>query len=318
MIKSTAPGKVVLWGEYAVLVGAAAGVMALNTPATVAASRSTDDEWHFSSQGFKAKPASCPANELPKNSSTALLAAILRHWGFVSLDQCGQAMRIHTDSSAFFQDSRKLGLGSSAAVCAATYRLLCELTARNPTLTEAMSIHRDWQGGKGSGLDIASAWHGGLIRFQQGEATPAELPAELHWQVVFSGKSAGTQGHVVSFDEWRREADVAPLDDLVAASTCLSDGAANLEALASYCTALKTFDDAARLNIFTHEHIRLGTLAAASGVLYKPCGAGGGDIGIGFSDDPYALAVFRQRVVEDGFSPLDLEMASYGVVLERG
>ena len=54
MIKTTAPGKVVLWGEYAVLAGAAAGVMALNTPATVAASRSTDDAWHFSSQGFGA------------------------------------------------------------------------------------------------------------------------------------------------------------------------------------------------------------------------------------------------------------------------
>ena len=29
MIKTTAPGKVVLWGEYAVLAGAAAGVMAV-------------------------------------------------------------------------------------------------------------------------------------------------------------------------------------------------------------------------------------------------------------------------------------------------
>ena len=194
MIKTTAPGKIVLWGEYAVLADAAAGVMALNTQATVTASRSSDDAWHFSSQGFGAEPASCAANELPKNTATALLAAVLRHWGFGSLDQCGQAMRVNTDSSAFFQNGQKLGLGSSAAVCAATYRLLCELTARNPTLTEAMAIHQDWQGGKGSGLDIASVWHGGLIHFRQGKASPAELPAELHWQIVFSGKSAGTQG----------------------------------------------------------------------------------------------------------------------------
>ena len=39
MIKTTAPGKIVLWGEYAVLAGCAAGVMALNTQATVTASR---------------------------------------------------------------------------------------------------------------------------------------------------------------------------------------------------------------------------------------------------------------------------------------
>ena len=318
MIKTTAPGKIVLWGEYAVLAGAAAGVMALNTQATVTASRSSDGAWHFSSQGFGAEPASCAANELPKNTATALLAAVLRHWGFGSLDQCGQAMRVHTDSSAFFQNRQKLGLGSSAAVCAATYRLLCELTARNPTLTEAMAIHQDWQGGKGSGLDIASVWHGGLIHFRQGKASPAELPADMHWQIVFSGKSAGTQGHIASFDKWRRRADTAPLDDLIAASTGLSAGVPNLENLALYLAALKTFDDAAHLNIFTHEHTRLGTLANASGVLYKPCGAGGGDIGIGFSDDPHALAVFRQRAVEDGFNPLDLEMASHGVVLEHG
>ena len=131
-------------------------------------------------------------------------------------------MRVHTDSSAFFQNSQKLGLGSSAAVCAATYLLLCELTGRNPTLTEAMAIHQDWQGGKGSGLDIASVWHGGLIHFQDGKASPAELPADLHWQIVFSGKSAGTQDHIASLDAWRRKADTAPLDDLSAASTGLS------------------------------------------------------------------------------------------------
>ena len=74
--------------------------------------------------------------------------------------------------------------------------------------------------------------------------------------------------------------DVAPLDDL-AASTCLSRRAAKLEALASYCTALKTFDDAARLNIFTHEHIRLGTLARLRRA-YKPCGAGGGILALVF------------------------------------
>jgi phosphomevalonate kinase len=91
-----------------------------------------------------------------------------------------------------------------------------------------------------------------------------------------------------------------------------------LAELAHYCEVLKSFDAAANLNIFTHEHTRLGTLAAGSGVLYKPCGAGGGDIGIGFSDDPDALAVFRQRAAENGFLPLDLEMASHGVALEHG
>jgi len=48
-------------------------------------------------------------------------------------------------------------------------------------------------------------------------------------------------------------------------------------------------------------------------VLYKPCGAGGGDIGMAFADDPSALAHFRQQAAANGFTPLDLETATHGV-----
>lgn len=318
MTQASAPGKIVLWGEYAVLAGAPASVLALNTYANVTAALSPDNRWHFSSAGFNANPASCEPRELPRQPAAGFISAILEHWEVTSLNECASPMSIHTDSSAFFAGSQKLGLGSSAAICTATYLLLCELTDREATLTEAMAIHKHWQGGKGSGLDIASVWHGGLIHFQAGSAAPATLPADLHWQVIFSGKSAGTKDHIASFDAWRQKANTTPLDHLVKASIDLCAGSPRLADLARYCEALKAFDESANVNIFTHEHTRLGTLAAASGVLYKPCGAGGGDIGIGFSDDPGALAVFRQRAAEDGFLPLDLEMASHGVALEHG
>ena len=318
MTQASAPGKIVLWGEYAVLAGAPAGVLALNTYANVTAAPSPDNRWHFSSAGFNANPASCDSQDLPTQPAAGFVGAILEHWQITSLHQCADPLSIHTDSSAFFAGSQKLGLGSSAAVCTATYSLLCELTDREATLTEAMAIHKHWQGGKGSGLDIASVWHGGLIPFQAGAAAPATLPADLHWQVIFSGKSAGTKDHIASFDAWRQKANNTPLDHLVKASTALCAKPPRLAELAHYCEVLKSFDAAANLNIFTHEHTRLGTLAAGSGVLYKPCGAGGGDIGIGFSDDPDALAVFRQRAAENGFLPLDLEMASHGVALEHG
>ena len=318
MTQASAPGKIVLWGEYAVLAGAPAGVLALNTYANVTAAPSPDNRWHFSSAGFNANPASCDSQDLPTQPAAGFVGAILEHWQITSLHQCADPLSIHTDSSAFFAGSQKLGLGSSAAVCTATYSLLCETTDREATLTEAMAIHKHWQGGKGSGLDIASVWHGGLIHFQAGAAAPATLPADLHWQVIFSGKSAGTKDHIASFDAWRQKVNNTPLDHLVKASTALCAKPPRLAELAHYCEVLKSFDAAANLNIFTHEHTRLGTLAAGSGVLYKPCGAGGGDIGIGFSDDPDALAVFRQRAAENGFLPLDLEMASHGVALEHG
>ena len=92
----------------------------------------------------------------------------------------------------FLSDSQKLGLGSSAAVCTAMYLLLRELTGRGHA-DRGHGHNKHWQGGKGSGLDIASVWHGGLIHFQDGPATRATLPADLHWQVIFSGRSAGTR-----------------------------------------------------------------------------------------------------------------------------
>ena len=317
MIHASAPGKIVLWGEYAVLAGAPAGVMALSSRATIRMAASPDARWYFDSEGFAAEPASCPSDQLPNSPQSAFVRLILAHWGYRSLAECSAPLEVTTDSSAFFVANQKLGLGSSAAVCTATYRALCQLTQRTPDLNEAMAIHRYWQDGKGSGLDVASAWHGGLIHFQQGEATPAVWPADLYWQVVWSGKSAKTTDHITHFDQWRDQADNTPLDHLAVLCNEVCEQGPNLSLLTEYSQTLKALDDVAILNIFTHEHARLGKLAAASGALYKPCGAGGGDIGIAFSEDPHAIAVFRQQAAANGFLPLDLEMATDGIAFQQ-
>lgn len=317
MSSASAPGKIVLWGEYAVLAGAPAAVMAVNSRATVSARPSHDEHWHFTSVGFDSDPETVSAQYLPEGLGSTFVRAILQHWQSPSLTHCSTPLNITTDSSDFFSGDRKLGLGSSAAVCTATYQLLCQITGRTPSLQESLAIHRNWQGGKGSGLDVASVWHGGLIHFQQGQATVAQMPQGLHWQIIWSGTSAKTTDHISQFNQWRKNPDTYALDDLASLSRSLCGGP-SLSILADYCRALKTLDDAALLNIFTQEHARLGTLAAASRVLYKPCGAGGGDIGIAISDDPLALAHFRQQADADGFLPLDLETATHGAAFHHG
>ena len=54
MIAFTAPGKVVLWGEYAVLEGAPALVMAVNRLARCTVVPRGND-WQCRAEGFKAK-----------------------------------------------------------------------------------------------------------------------------------------------------------------------------------------------------------------------------------------------------------------------
>ena len=126
MTYASAPGKIVLWGEYAVLTGAPAGVMALSNRASIRMKPSADKRWHFDSKGFFSKPASCPSDQLPNTPQSTFVSLILAHWGYTSLAQCSAPLRVTTDSSAFFAANQKLGLGSSAAVCTATYRALCE------------------------------------------------------------------------------------------------------------------------------------------------------------------------------------------------
>ena len=77
MTQASAPGKIVLWGEYAVLAGAPASVLALNTYANVTAALSPDNRWHFSSAGFNANPASCEPRELPRQPAAGFISAIL-------------------------------------------------------------------------------------------------------------------------------------------------------------------------------------------------------------------------------------------------
>ena len=214
MIHASAPGKIVLWGEYAVLADAPAGVMALSSRATIRMAPSPDEHWYFDSEGFVSEPASCPSDQLPNSPQSAFVRLILAHWGYRSLAECSAPLEVTTDSSAFFVANQKLGLGSSAAVCTATYRALCQLAQRTPDLNEAMALHRYWQAGKGRGLDVASAWHGGRIHFQQGEATPAVWPADLYWQVGWSGRSAKTTDHITNCDQWRDQANSTPLDHL--------------------------------------------------------------------------------------------------------
>jgi D-serine dehydratase len=48
-------------------------------------------------------------------------------------------------------------------------------------------------------------------------------------------------------------------------------------------------------------------------LVYKPCGAGGGDIGIAFGFEPEALNRFCQQVTTLKFINLDMEMALNGV-----
>ncbi len=314
----SAPGKIVVWGEYAVLAGAPAAVMAVDRRATVTLTATPVPQWGFSAAGFLAAGVHTSTSALIDAPVCSLVNAVLQHWGEAGYaGATGRGWQYHADSTAFFRQGTKLGLGSSAAVGVATYRALCAITGRTPSLQEAHAAHHGWQGG-GSGLDVAASWCGGVIRYENGRAVPLSWPAGLYGSVLWTGHAAATRAHVQSFAAWRAENQTTALDDLCTMSRELfavpeHSSDEMLARLAGYTEQLRVLDEHAALNIFTQEHARLATIAAHNEVVYKPCGAGGGDIGMAFSDDPERLEQFNTAAHDEGFVPLHTEIAINGV-----
>ncbi len=314
MIEFSAPGKVVLWGEYAVLTGAPAMVMAVNRIARCRIEpRPTD--WRCQASGFEgteaiSSKATLTAGELPQDSVARVAAAVVQQ-----LPQAPEGADVLLDTSEFYRAGRKLGIGSSAAICVAAYTAIATLSGVEPSYPDALACHRNLQGSAGSGIDVAAAYFGGLQRFQDGDGTPGTLPEGLLMRFFWTGKPAITSAHLSRFQVWSTRRDTTELTALGTASETLF-GETTIAALQHYVDCLRALDNAAELGIYDSSHTYLNTLANGHQVVYKPCGAGGGDIGVAFSDDAERLIAFTSAA-EQRFEMLPLEIAEYGIRATR-
>ena len=154
MLTASAPGKLIVAGEYAVLDGAPALVVAVDRRAVA-----------------RIQPG-------PRGSSP-FLAAVADEVAARGGDGA-RALSIAVDSRAFYVDTGagplKLGLGSSAAVTvAATALALGEPLDRARVFDIAAAAHARAQGARGargSGADIAAAVYGGAIAYTTSSVTP--------------------------------------------------------------------------------------------------------------------------------------------------
>ena len=308
-----APGKAVIWGEYAVLAGAPALVMAVDRYASSNASIQ-GDRWQMTSRGFDSQ-ASLERAALADPSVdsgtgiSVLVRAALAALGDPALPR---GMRIETDTTSFYLDGVKLGIGSSAAICTATCAALAEVLDLTFSEEVALSAHRFLQGRAGSGLDVAAACAGGLLHFQSGASRPAAWPDGWHYRFFWVGHAAQTPDHLARFGKWLDAGHTRAVDDLCRAADDLS-AVADLENLRRYVARLKKLDNSARLGIYGAAHARLDELASRAQVVYKPCGAGGGDIGIAVSNDHTSLETLSALATQDAFLTLNLEIAPYGL-----
>lgn len=355
-VVASAPGKLVLLGEYAVLEGAPALSVAVDRRATVrvqprcdGACRVTAPDVIDAAAPFVIGPDGRPDWRAAGAAAErlTLVDEVLRGLADTGLGvAAGRGFDLALDTSAFFDGigraRQKLGLGSSAAL---TVALASALTAfaghgRSGTdprddLNRLLDLHRRFQGGQGSGVDVATSLVGGLIAYRLHgtgglpEAIPLRWPDGLYRAFIWSGHSASTPKFLATLRDWRRGSPIreAEYGTRMAALTATAEAAVSaivdgdagglLYCADAYGRELRALGQASGVDIWSaaHEAIALQAMRHA-GVTYKPCGAGGGDVGVLFATEPDRLAAAVAQLAEAGFASVPLSVDATGLRIE--
>ena len=325
-----------LAGEYAVLRGAPAVVAAIDRRARVTVARGSgshhalttpgylEGTWHFRKHEGDVFEWRQP---LPDPAAFALVEAIWNSFETTAWP----ALSVAIDTRAFYDrpGGCKLGLGSSAAVTASLTAALQQVDAAgcargNLRHALAFDAHSRFQGGRGSGVDVAASLQGGLLRYRRGNVDAHRLrwPEDLKCRFLWSGRPAVTADKLKLLDanDSRQARDSMRALSVAAenAASAWSSGASPkiMAAMREFAAALRRFSIDLGLGIFDAGHAQLADLAAAGEVVYKPCGAGGGDIGVVLAASGSAIDEFCVLAAERGFRRLDVQTDEQGVLTE--
>jgi phosphomevalonate kinase len=192
-------------------------------------------------------------------------------------------------------------------------------------------MHRAFQGGRGSGIDVAASLTGGVVEFRLDVARAPQvgsvrLPNSVGFAGIFAGRSASTPAFVAHFRAFQaaRRAEAAGLLRGLSATAeagCAAArggaGQAFVEAIADYGRGLAFLGEAIGADIVTAEHRQIGEHARRFGVAYKVSGAGGGDLGLACALDVGALEAFKASVRERGFRVIELGLAERGLTVNE-
>jgi len=347
MTVASAPGKLVLFGDYAVLQGAPSAATSLDVQARAQVDVTAGRDSVFidlaggKAYDFVLEPGS-PLRwigEQPADRGALLAAVMDTCHDLAHLRGTIPGLRISINTDEFFTTSGhttvKLGLGSSAAALVALTGALVNALRIPLEQTSLINVchaaHRRFQGGRGSGIDIAAAVLGQVVGVQLDKSQDYPKAQRLDWPdglfmlPVWSGNSASTpelvtrfeafqarspdafESHLRNLTRFARQADVAWRGGLVAEI---------LSALVGYDNALASLDYEAGIGINTAAHDKLRGLTERHGAVYKTSGAGGGDFGIVLTDSVTVRDAVDAELSSAGFMVLRRRLNVAGLVIE--
>jgi phosphomevalonate kinase len=319
-IRASAPGKLIVSGEYAVLDGAAAISMAVDRRAIVSVASREGDCHAVTSPGFSESEGlfTGGSGELTWHGGGEDYQLFEKVWIAADISS-PEALSFTLDTRPFRERGVKTGVGSSAALAVALATVIAAIGGGDSHRI-AKRAHREFQGGTGSGVDIASSLAGGVIEYRLSENAGQELawPAGLHHAVFWSGVGADTRSKLEQLQKQPVTASRAGLGDAANRFAAVFRGGSAprvLDELDHYKDALRRFDADCELGIFDAGHAHLADAASGHGVVYKPCGAGGGDVGIALAAAEDSLASFTEFARSCGFRRLAMNLDSQGAML---
>lgn len=184
-LKASAPGSLMLLGEYAVLYGNQALVCAVDRRITVSLSPHQSHQINICSDQHGEHTTDL--QQLKVESPFQFVLAVLNHFRAQLPSGC------HINIASNFSD--KLGLGSSAAVTVATvmavHAWLKKPFVAKVVLQQSRQIVRTVQG-TGSGADVAASVYGGVVLYRASPLTVEPFPYAFPITVLYSGSKVPT------------------------------------------------------------------------------------------------------------------------------
>jgi len=341
-VNVAAPGKLILLGEYAVLEGAPALVMAVNRHAR-ASVETVDGPWLFNAPNLKMAyiPFSVTSSGIVRFDKGIPSETLYKLTFFKTtleytlryILKSGHELYplgITLDTGAFYdrQLQAKLGFGSSAALTVAVTRALLRMFGvgdadRARLFRLALAAHKQAQSGMGSGVDVAASAYGGVLQYRvyldpqarQEAPVPVKEWTSLPLLCVFTGHSESTRrmvGGVRRLREARPAVFDALMRELGAVSTAgiraysQQDKTAFLSAVDAFYERLMRLGKESGMPIISPVHQHLADWARQTGCVYKPSGAGSGDVGVAFAPDMEKLNRLKKLIEQYGLASVPI------------
>lgn len=351
-IKATAPGKLILLGEYAVLEGAPAIVMGVNRYAEVNLETSSSESNILEAPaiGISNLPFFINKKKISYFHSISNEQQEKLNFFTKTFEQALPfyqpplkklpTIKIALDTSQFFNetDNQKLGLGSSAALTVALLAVLIKFGNQKFEIGEetdlflktALQTHRQAQGNLGSGIDIATSTLSGILQYQIIDKEffqvpfydKLTIPDDLHILAVWTGTSASTKKFVQNIEEYRRKHS-NDFDNIIKVMKKIStqgieaikqkDTSKYLEIVEKYYNEMKNLSLQSSTPIVSKNHQEIFEIVTKAGGVYKPSGAGGGDLGIAFCNSLKTREVISNNLEDTDYKIINLEISKNGI-----